>query len=379
MNFARLPVSLLIATAFTLVLVGAVRAEDAPATIKFSDPAKPGRLEIKLGHGDLRITAADTAEIAVKTEAKADKRNGRKDGLRVISSASSFVLSEKDNVITLDALSDGWKSNSAAFNVTVPRSTAVVVKSAWGGDVTCTGVAGNIEINSMNGAIRLEDVGGGVVASTHNGEIRASIRTLREGAPLSFTSMNGEVSLRLPTDAKASVRLRTQNGSVLTDFDEGALVTKSETSPVESRGRSVMVRRPNVAISDDVHESIREAVREAASVAHEAVAAVKESFGAAREGVDAARRDSERARREVESERARTASRTDAPPAPAKPATPSAAPKPAIAPIPPKMPSVPTITGGKLVTGTLNGGGGPEISVATMNGDVILRKLEAKN
>ena len=378
MNSTRIPAALLTSTAIALVLAAAARAEDAPATIKFSDPSKPGRIEIKLGHGDLRITAADTTEIAVKTEAKPDKRTVRKDGLRVISSASSFALSEKDNVVTLDALSDGWKSNSAAFNVTVPRSTAVVVKSAWGGDVTCTGVAGNVEVNSLNGAIRLEDVGGGVVASTHNGEIRASIRTLREGAPLSFTSMNGEVSLRLPSEAKASVRLRTQNGSVLTDFDETALVTKSETSPVEARGRNFTARRPNVVISDDVHESIREAVREAASVAHEAVAAVKESIGAAREGVDAARRDAERAQRDAERERARAASRADAPAAPAKPATPAAAPKPAIAPIPPKMPSVPTITGGKLVTGTLNGGG-PEISVATMNGDVILRKLEAKN
>jgi len=45
-------------------------------------------------------------------------------------------------------------------------------------------------------------------------------------------------------------------------------------------------------------------------------------------------------------------------------------------PMPPKI-AVPTITGGKLVTGTLNGGG-PEISVATMNGDVVLRKLESK-
>ena len=378
MNSTRIPAALLTSTAIALVLAAAARAEDAPATIKFSDPSKPGRIEIKLGHGDLRITAADTTEIAVKTEAKPDKRTVRKDGLRVISSASSFALSEKDNVVTLDALSDGWKSNSAAFNVTVPRSTAVVVKSAWGGDVTCTGVAGNVEVNSLNGAIRLEDVGGGVVASTHNGEIRASIRTLREGAPLSFTSMNGEVSLRLPSEAKASVRLRTQNGSVLTDFDETALVTKSETSPVEARGRSFAARRPNVVISDDVHESIREAVREAASVAHEAVAAVKESIGAAREGVDAARRDAERAQRDAERERARAASRADAPAAPAKPATPAATPKPAIAPIPPKMPSVPTITGGKLVTGTLNGGG-PEISVATMNGDVILRKLEAKN
>ena len=41
------------------------------------------------------------------------------------------------------------------------------------------------------------------------------------------------------------------------------------------------------------------------------------------------------------------------------------------------MPPIPPVTGGKLVTGTLNGGG-PEITVATMNGDVTLRQIEAK-
>ncbi len=378
MNTQRLPVSLLIAVAMTLMLVAAARAAEEPSTIKFSDPAKPGRLEIKLGHGDLRITGADTAEITVKSEAKAANKSARKDGLRVISSSSSYVLSEKDNVATLDAVADGWKSGNAAFNLTVPRSTAIVLKSSWGGDVTCTGIAGNLEINSMNGTIRLDEVSGGVVASTANGEIRANIRELREGNSLSFTSMNGEVVLRLPPEAKANVRLRTQNGSVLTDFEETALLTKSESSPVSGRDRRVYVSRSgNKVISDDVHEAIREAVQTGASAAREAVAAVKESLEAAREGVDLARRDAERAQRDADRERERRTRAADAPPAPAKPAGSPAAPTPPGAPTPPKMPTIPTITGGKLVTGTLNGGG-PEISVSTMNGDVTLRKLEAK-
>ena len=35
------------------------------------------------------------------------------------------------------------------------------------------------------------------------------------------------------------------------------------------------------------------------------------------------------------------------------------------------------MTGGKIVTGTLNGGGA-EIRIATMNGDVTLRRIEPK-
>ncbi|MBL9185994.1 MAG: DUF4097 family beta strand repeat protein [Opitutaceae bacterium] len=359
MTAHRVSLSFLLASA--LALASSAHAADAPASVKFSDPAKPGRLEIKLGHGNLRIAADDTDQITVQSEAKPASKSARKDGLRVISSSSSYVLSEKDNVATLDAVADGWKGGGASFNVTVPRRTAVVVKSSWGGDITCTGLAGNLEINSMNGTIRLDDVAGGVVASTMNGEIRASIRELREGSPLSFTSMNGEVVLRLPPEARANVRLRTQNGSVLTDFDETALVTKSETSPVPGR-RTHEIRSSARVISPEVHEAIREAVQTGASAAREAIIAVKESLEAAREGAEAARREAQRAREAQEE------AGIPAPPA---------APKPAAAPMPPKMPSIPTISGGKLVTGTLNGGG-PEISVATMNGDVTLRKLEGK-
>ena len=43
-------------------------------------------------------------------------------------------------------------------------------------------------------------------------------------------------------------------------------------------------------------------------------------------------------------------------------------------PVPP-MPPLPPMTGGKIVTGTLNGGG-PEIRISTMNGDVTLRKMD---
>jgi hypothetical protein len=42
-------------------------------------------------------------------------------------------------------------------------------------------------------------------------------------------------------------------------------------------------------------------------------------------------------------------------------------------PHPPLPPIIPAIAGGKVVSGTLNGGG-IEIQVTTMNGDITLRK-----
>ena len=41
------------------------------------------------------------------------------------------------------------------------------------------------------------------------------------------------------------------------------------------------------------------------------------------------------------------------------------------------LPPLPPMTGGKIVSGTLNGGG-PDIQVTTMNGDITLRKLDVE-
>ena len=385
------------------VLLAVARAEESTTTIKFSDPAKPGTLKINLGRGDLQIQGADTNEITVRSGAKPATGKPRKDGLREISASSSFALVEKDNVVTLDAAGHDWGRGSGDFKLTVPRSTTIVVQNAWGGDFKCANISGDIELNSMHGEIRLEDVAGGVVVGTMNGEIRASIRELREGKPLSFTSMNGEVVLRLPESAKATVRLRTQNGSVLTDFDEAALVTKTESAPIMSRNSLTLVRGSR-GIGTDVQAAIREATQISATAVRQALEAVKEGLESARLDSDEARRQLDDAKKQlaqIERERAETdRTRRDegrqardlarsgrneetaptppvaAPAAPTAPARAAATPRAATMPIPPKI-AFPTISGGKLVTGTLNGGG-PEISVSPMNGDVTIRKQEQK-
>jgi hypothetical protein len=385
---SRLRSSFLAAAGIAFTLAVCVRADESTNTIKFSDPAKPGTVKISLGRGELHVQGADTAEVTVKSQMEANSNKRTKDGLRVISASSGFSLTEKDNVVTVDASPNEWgRSSSSDFRLTVPRNTTVIVQNAWGGDITCVGISGDIEVNSMRGEIRLDDVSGGVVAGTMHGEISATIRELREGKPLSFTSMNGEVVLRLPENAKANVRLRTHNGSVLTDFDENVLVTKAEAGGgFGSKNQFVFKGAGGKVINAEVEEAIREATRVSATAVKQALEAVKEGLEAsrldaeearrqvdeARKEMDRARRESDRARREIDRERG-TATTAPKPPAPATAARPASVPKP---PMSPKFP-IPTMSGGKLVTGTLNGGG-PEISVATMNGDVTLRKLSSK-
>ena len=347
----RLFPSFLVAAAMTVLLLTAARAnnDNETASIKFTDPAKPGTLKVTVANGDIHLRGAETDEVRVTTDLKPDTPTLRKDGLRVLTSSSSYTLTEKNNVVSLTYGTEGWPSNGGEFTIVVPRNTAVIINSNFGGDVEIGGITGNIEIKSLNGEVKLDDIDGAALVETMNGEIHASVHALHDGKPLSFTSMNGEVALHLPADAKANIRLRTHNGSILTDFDDKALVTKTESLRVGGHSHNRAPRAVVVGDGSDnaeVRAAVKEAVRAGAEAAHEAAAAVREAASAARE----AARESARASRDDDDE--------------------SPAPMAPMAPLPP----LPPMTGGKIVAGTLNGGG-PEIRIATMNGDVTLRRI----
>ncbi len=325
---------------------------DTPTHLKFSDPSKPGIVRLKLMWGDVTVTGADTNEVTVLANIKNKHTpEHRSDGLRRLDSEVTYTASEKDNVVTIELAGDArFGGTGTRLTLTVPRNTSIIMKNALGGNATVKDLTGDVEIHSVNGEVRLERINGSALVDTMNGEISASFTKLAEGKPLSFTSMNGEINVRIPADTRANVRLRTQNGAVYTDFDEQALVTKTESTRGHgSIARRIVVHNGEVTESDDDsswHQQVRDAVREATragvEAAREAAQAAREAAQAAREGIAEAR--------------------NGAPGAPE-------------APVPPMPPAMPTISGGKIVSGTLNGGG-PEIQIATMNGTITLRKMQ---
>lgn len=319
--------------------------DGSSSTLKFSDASKPGTLKIVVTNGDIRVRGVEGATITVRTELKPERAKERKDGLRVLTSSATFSLSEKDNVATLSYGTDSWPNGGGDFDITVPRNSNIVVSSSFGGDIDIGAVTGDIEIKSLNGEVTLNDVSGGASVETMNGEIHANIRTLTDGKPLSFTSMNGEVQLKLARDAKASVRLRTHNGSILTDFDEKQLVTK--TVSVKGARPSHGPQLENSNDAEEIRATVREAVRLGIDAAREAARGARDAMREARGQHD----DNDDDHGDV---------------TPRRPMAPGV-------PVPP----MPPMTGGKIITGTLNGGG-PEVRVTTMNGDVTLRKADGK-
>ncbi len=328
-----LPASLFLAA--LLLGVPALSASGSDSTAdryKFSDPAKPGVIRITLAVGDLVVSGADTDTVTITTDIGAAKPATRADGMRVLTETATLAVNEKNNILTLDA---GLDSGIGHVALNVPRSTSVIVTQRLGGAVSLSNLAGDIEIKTLNGEVTLREISGGALVETMNGSIEARMSRVQEGKPLAFTSMNGAIALWVPTDSKANVRLRTQHGAILTDFDENALVTRTE---------SLRSYRYTFTSGDntEIKEAVREAVRLGVEAAREAAEAMREAAQAAREAA----------------QEARTGEDPRAPRLPRLPA-----------------PPLPPMTGGKLVSGALNQGGG-EIHATAMNGDITLRRLD---
>jgi hypothetical protein len=360
MKAIRFHSPVILAAALALVLAGPARSDESSSSVAFSDPSKPGTLKIRLPHGGVTIHGADVKEITVASEMAPVNSAPRKDGLRVLSASASYVLAEKGNVALLEYGTDGYGGAPADFEVTVPRDTSIVVANSTRGDIACTGVTGDIDIKTLSGDVSLHEVSGGALVETLNGDITVGVKSLAPSKPLSFSSMNGKITIRVPADTKAAVRFRTHRGVILTNFDDKALVTKTEISrraprreakahsadkdkdkagaaaEEESPDRNMESRGSDDSGGDwhaEIRDSIREAADEAAMAAHEAAEAVHEGLSEARIEISGA--------------------------------------IPPNAPIPP----LPPMTGGKVVSGTLNGGGA-EIQASTLNGDIVLKKAE---
>lgn len=246
MKHNRIIQSFILAGALIAAATAATAQEESSTTIKFTDPSKPGTLKIDLMMADIRVVGADTNEISVRADTPLDDGRKRKDGLRSIGGGAAYRVAERNNVVTIDAgdMFAGHGQGPATFRITVPRSTSVVIKTMHGGDTVVTDISGDVEVSNQNGDMRLEGLSGGVAADTMNGEIRAVFAKLSEGRTYSFASMNGEIDLRVPATTKASVRFRAQIGEILTDFDEGQLVTKLGPTVVVDTPEAVETPEP---------------------------------------------------------------------------------------------------------------------------------------
>ena len=148
---------------------------------------------------------------------------------------------------------DFWNRNnnndvSVEFTIRVPSGVRLDASTVNGG-VNIDGATSEVVARTVNGNVEARSTNGSVSAKTVNGSM-----TVRAGAfdhDTEYSTVNGSITVELPTNINAEVDMRTTNGSVSSDFPltiEGTFSSRRLRARLGSGGPSLKFSTVNGSI-----------------------------------------------------------------------------------------------------------------------------------
>ena len=183
-------------------------------------------VQIKGVNGAIIAERASGAEIEVRAEKRGRRSDPGEVRIEILEHGEGVTVcavypSSRGRENTCEAGSGG--SNSVrnndvqvTFYVSVPENVAFVGQTV-NGDVEVRDLASDVGAKSVNGDIEISTVGF-AEASTVNGSIDAAMERYDIASGLSFSTVNGSISLDLPDDVDADVDARWVNGRLESDL-----------------------------------------------------------------------------------------------------------------------------------------------------------------
>jgi hypothetical protein len=218
-----------------VAVADAIAQSSGEIPIPLSDPARRGKLKAHLNSGSIKVRGTGRKDVLVKYSSMKEEEENKhdkntRDGLKRISGGTlDLEVSENGNVVKAE--SDSW-SNQVNLEIEVPSGFDVDIKTYNDGDLAVEGIQGEVVITNYNGEISAMNISGSVVASTYNGEIKVAFDKVTEGTPMSFSTYNGDIDLTFPAGLKASLKMKTEQGEILSGFDmnliKGGPVTRTD-------------------------------------------------------------------------------------------------------------------------------------------------------
>jgi len=214
------------------------QATDDRITVPFSDPSRPHTLKVHLINGGITVKGYEGKDAIIETRSGQSGEHERRhvprgaEGMkRIDNTAMGLTAEEEDNILTVGAR----PGRDADLTIQVPVNTSLKLSCINGGDIVVDNIAGEIEVNNTNGGVKLTNVSGSVIAHALNKNVIVRLNKVTPDKSMSFSSLNGDVDVTLPADAKARVKLKTDNGEIYSDFD--VKLDASGRQPVVEDGR----------------------------------------------------------------------------------------------------------------------------------------------
>ena len=128
-------------------------------------------------------------------------------------------IKKKDRKLYISTRSpEGFESID--LDLRIPNNLLLEVKLIKGGNIFAENFRNGVEVNILNGSVKLERLEDYALVNAANGEINVHFESIDKKKPISLVTMNGGVTVSLPDGSKRNVRLISRkNGYVKTDFE----------------------------------------------------------------------------------------------------------------------------------------------------------------
>jgi Toastrack DUF4097 len=186
-------------------------------TVPLTDPSRPAKIFATMLNGGITVTGYAGKDIVIESSAHGEHHRAPRaaEGMhRIDAGIGGFSADEDNNVVHIKTPLAGGE-----MRLQVPFNTSLSLKTMNGGAIKIDHVAGDLDLENMNGEIVATDVSGSVLANSMNGKVLVTFDHIATDKPMAFTTMNGDVDVTLPADARATLRMKSDNGQIYTDFD----------------------------------------------------------------------------------------------------------------------------------------------------------------
>lgn len=202
--------------------------------------AAGGRVSLENVQGAVRIAAWDRNEVRVDAVKRAYTAQRLAEAeIRVEATADAVRIKTKYQSDRMSWNSDEpQRQNNPAsveYTITVPRGAQLERINLVNGALDIDGVKGDVNANSVNGQLRARGLAGRARLSVVNGRLEAAFDRIDETKTIELSSVNGQLSLTIPSDTHAELRASTVHGGIANDF--GLPVRRGEYVGRELAGR----------------------------------------------------------------------------------------------------------------------------------------------
>jgi hypothetical protein len=249
-----------------VAMVGSATVAFSPAAAQDDDFHWRGRLEpgqtveIQGVTGTIRAELAAGAEVEVEAVKRARRSDPDEVEIEVVPHQGGVTIcavyptprrSRRANECRPGGGHNSTDDNDVEVSWTVRLPAGVRFDGQTvNGDVVAADLASDVTVASVNGDVEVS-TSGLAEASTVNGSVRATLGRADWTGTMSFSSVNGGITLEVPSNLSADIEAATVNGDIETDFPitvRGRFMNRRMTGRVGDGGRTLELETVNGSI-----------------------------------------------------------------------------------------------------------------------------------